>query len=166
MIRSVSCCAALVILSSCVLSGCSPRGDDMQTSLTVAEAKNQTQDVENQIVELVPPEFVAEVVQQPQGVLLACDPHSVSWTGGTTITAQGAPDYAQILESIRQSFDGKDDYSSSLKTDSSGDPQLSITTTDDSLWIVGPMKDGRLLRITSSSPCFPTPDGMQPSDRY
>ncbi len=156
----------LAALSMCAVTGCAPEGDDVNTSLTIDEAKSQTQAIEKQIIDLVPAESTAEVVQQPRGVLLACDDASVTWAGGAVITVQNSPDFTAMLQEIQEAFNSDENYATTLEAANSDEPVLTIRSGDHGLWIVGPMREGEVLDITSSSPCFPTPEGMQPSDRY
>ncbi|WP_454132422.1 hypothetical protein [Microbacterium lacticum] len=129
----------------------------MDDPLTISEAKSQTLGVEDRIVGLIPAEYVAEVVRQPQGVLLACDEEHVAWAGGLDVAMQSDPDFTQILEGIESDFGAVNTY---------GDPKLTLVDQHNGTWIIGPMKSGAVLSVLSFSQCFATPDGMQPSDTY
>ena len=138
----------------------------MIKSLSVAEAKRSTQEVENQIVELVPAKYVMKTTQLSKGVLMKCTTQgAVNWAGGTTITLSPSADIESLLEDIRAGFRTQHGYATSLTKDKSGDPKLEIKSRQDALWIVGPL-DKTTLDISSWSPCFPVPEGMSPSDKY
>ena len=156
-------CVAVVVS---VLTGCAQKDDGVDKKLTIDQAKSQTQEVEMRIIELTPATYVADVRQQPEGVLLACSPTSVTWAGGATLTVQSDPDFTKILTDIQTAFNADPAYTTIMDTDYHGDPVLTIHDTAGSQWIVRPMKRGATLDISSSSPCFATPDGMQRSDSY
>lgn len=166
MTRSRIVYAVAVVASACLLSACGNGGNVVKESLTIEGAKSETQSVETRVIGLLPADVAGTVDQQSEGVLLACNPETVAWTGGATVGVQGSPDFEQVLDGVRDAFSGDDTYRATLTTDSFGDPQLRIETESGALWLVGPMKNGTVISISSFSPCFPTPEGMQPSDRY
>ena len=90
----------------------------------------------------------------------------MTWAGGATLTVQSDPDFTKILTDIQTAFNADPAYTTIMDTDYHGDPVLTIHDTAGSQWIVRPMKRGATLDISSSSPCFATPDGMQRSDSY
>ena len=166
MIRRVVGVWAVVLAGVLAFSGCLQEGGAVDDPLTISEAKSQTLGVEDRIVGLIPAEYVAEVVRQPQGVLLACDEEHVAWAGGLDVAMQSDPDFTQILEGIESDFGADARYTSTLETDTYGDPKLTLVDQHNGTWIIGPMKSGAVLSVLSFSQCFATPDGMQPSDTY
>ena len=156
-------CVAVVVS---VLTGCAQKDDGVDKTLTIDQAKHQTQAVTQQIIDLVPSDFVALSKVRPEGILLACSPTSLTWSGGATLTVQSDPDFTKILTDIQTAFNADPAYTTIMDTDYHGDPVLTIHDTAGSQWIVSPMKRGATLDISSSSPCFATPDGMQRSDSY
>ena len=156
-------CVAVVLS---VLTGCAQKDDGVDKTLTIDQAKHQTQAVTQQIIDLVPSDFVALSKVRPEGILLACSPTSLTWSGGATLTVQSDPDFTKILTDIQTAFTADPAYTTIMDTDYHGDPVLTIHDKAGSQWIVSPMTRGATLDVMSSSPCFLTPDGMQPSDSY
>lgn len=164
MKRPIAILAATVVCIG-LLAACADRSD-VETKLTIDVAKSDTQGVESRIITRLPADMVASVEQQDQGVLLACDADSVNWAGGAIVTVQGSPDFATVLSEVKSEFDSDEKYRATLTTDSFDEPLLEVESAAGARWLVGPMSDGTVLDISSFSPCFTTPEGMQPSDSY
>lgn len=162
---AVRACALLVLMMG-LLVGCSVEskgakvaGVQVDESLTPAEAKRQTQEVEREVIALVPPEYVAEVRQQQTGVFMECSPdRKVAWAGGAFITVAGAPDFLTLLRGIQADFERREGFRTVLRDRGSGRLNLDIIGDGGGLWIIGPYDHETKLFMSSWSRCFPLPE--------
>ncbi|MGZ0069008.1 hypothetical protein [Microbacterium arborescens] len=60
--------------------------DGVDPGLTVEEAKRIAQEMELELVAMIPEANIVSVEQNPNGVLLSCDnDRGYQWTGGTNV---------------------------------------------------------------------------------
>lgn len=53
---------------------------------------------------------------RPKGILLACSPTSLTWSGGATLTVQSDPDFTKILTDIKTAFTADPAYTTIMDT--------------------------------------------------
>lgn len=159
----------LTVVWAVALVGCSG-GEKAPVieSLTVDQAKAQTQAVEDQIVALIPEDAAGVVDQQAEGVLMSCSTEdTVRWAGGSTVTFTETPDWDALFARIEQGLAAETDgYTVTLTSTTDGIQTLDIEDADEGTWLISPWQGGLILHISSWSPCFPLPDGMRISDTY
>ena len=123
--------------------------------MSVAEAKKQTQSVEEKIVALVLAEYIAKADQQPKGVLMACSSKgAVRWAGGTSIKLTGSPDRDWLLSAIQKDFDAEKGYAAQIEKDKFGNKTLEIRGPDEATWFVDPDTKEPSFRSTRGHPAF------------
>jgi hypothetical protein len=162
--------ALLLALEGCAVqkTGSGPE-DNTISSLTVYEAKHQAQSMEDQIVALVPAQYIAKSDQLAKASLLSCNSGpNYQWAGGTTIELKNAPAIESILHSISAHWKNKSDYTVEQDTAANGTPRLTISSAHGAQYLMGPTtaKGEPQFQILSFSPCFKLPSDMDPGALY
>jgi len=155
------------------LSSCST-GPKMTTSQTkepglvwtIQDAKATAVDVMNKVAAEVPEATVIGREQPGKGTWQSCDATRHSWAGFTRIALQPGTDIDAILESIEHAWHTPEGYSSERRTASDGTPSVEISGPGDSLYLIGPERNLKHLRIAAFSPCLTLPEGMTPGDDF
>lgn len=165
-VRAVATAAALA--GALLLAGCSGgEDDDVDESLSVADAKQMTQAMELELAASVPESATASVEQDDEGMFLGCgDDRAVQWTGQTKVLLQSGANPAGIVDSVVADYANRDPYTAELETAVDGSPSAHVLGPHGSGWLMTPSADLTQMEILSFSPCFRLPEDIHPSDKY
>ena len=161
------CRAAVVIamVGSLALTGCA--GPEVNDGLTINEAKSRTQQMESRIAALVPKEYVLGQDQAASGILMPCGNGLYQWLGHTHLKLTSDPDFERILRAILAGVRQDHNYDARMGKRIDGEPRADIGGRSQEFYMAAPVVDDRTdYEISSSSPCFKLPEGMQPGDKY
>ena len=158
--------AAIASLGAVLLTACAPRGGELSEDVTWQVAKEETQATALEIARLIPAARVALVEQNPQGVLLSCDPERHQWTGLLTVTLTEDAHVPDVVAYLADQFRSSDEYT--LDEYSTGEKtkfQLKTPGREEN-YIVGPgIREGQL-EISAASVCFTLPDDVYPGGKF
>ncbi|MGR4010486.1 hypothetical protein [Leucobacter sp. 1207-22] len=165
--------ATVLALTGCTAPGSNvsgPQGTTDQqkvnSDLTWEEAKTATQEMELEIVDLIPAELVINVDQHTKGVLLSCDNTSHSWTGATTVTLTPGTDIESIVKDIEAHYrEAGTEISVDRDVDGNYRIQLLPPVPGENYIIAKDVEDDHL-RIASGSECFTLPEGVYPGGEF
>ncbi len=158
---------AIVAAILALVSGCSTDDPPRLSTLTIQQAKDHTQAVENEIAALIPPEYVAGVRQAETGGLLECGRGGYTWYGHTYVEIQGEPDFEAIRASIQSEMKRKNGYHALLLPATRyALAGAEIRGPFHSEYLASARRDGTEFRIMSFSPCFGLPDGTWTGGNY
>jgi hypothetical protein len=159
--------AFFALAGALLLVGCSAGEDEVDESLSVADAKQTTQAMELELAAFVPEDATASVAQDGEGVFLGCgEDRAVQWTGQTKVVLQNDADPEAIVESVVAEYTDRDPYTAQLETAEDGSPSAHVLGPHGSGWLVTPSADLTTMEILSFSPCFRLPEDIHPSDTY
>ena len=159
-----------VLCVSSLLAGCTwPAGiaeTKVNSTMTIGEAKEQTQSIERRIAAAIPAAFVERVEQNEVGVLMTCSSDiDIQWSGDTRVYLTEGTSMVEVLHAIEDDFSDAGRFVASRR-DADGTPTLDIRGAKQSVWIVHGLAHDTYVVILSWSECIPLPEGMIPSDRY
>jgi hypothetical protein len=147
------------------LFGCS--SNEEGSGLNINEAKSRTQQMESRIAALVPKEYVLGQDQAASGILMSCGNGLYQWLGHTHLKLTSDPDFERILRAILAGVRQDHNYDARMGKRIDGEPRADIGGRFQEFYMAAPVVDDRTdYEISSSSPCFTLPEGMQPGDKY
>jgi hypothetical protein len=159
--------ATMAVAGALLLAGCSAGEDEVNESLSVADAKRTTQEMELELASFVPEDATASVEQDGEGVFLGCgEDRAVPWTGQTKVVLQNEADPEAIVESVVADYINRDPYTAQLETADDGYLSAHVLGPHGSGWLVTPSAELTTMEILSFSPCFRLPEDIHPSDTY
>lgn len=163
--RRVSYASAFLI-AVLLCTACVPSRGGLDESTSLDQSKARAQEVERQIVAVLPAELLTQVDQMGQGSFISCSRDGgAQWAGGLTATVSGNPAPEQIIDPIAVHFAAEDDLAVRRRQDD-GDPVVDILGAHREMWIVRYIRDRGELDIDSFAACIRLPDGVWRGGTY
>jgi len=157
-------CIPLILAVS--LTGCSGSSGLVDEQMSLDEAKTLAQDIEREIVQMLPQGVATSIEQQEKGALLSCSRDGArQWAGGLTATIVGDPPPEDVIGAIADGFAGRDDLRVSRREDQ-GDLLVTLSGADQSVWVVRYIRSRAELDVDSGSPCIRLSDDVWPGGSY
>lgn len=157
-----------IVIAGCAvfLSGCVTFVENVDSDLSLPEAKKYTQSIERQIAGALPTELLLDVDQKETGVFLPCSRDGgEQWAGGLTAHVQSGADSARVLNPIEEQFAADKNLALSRRVDDE-DSILEIVGHHHSAWIVRYDVETGEVYVTSFSPCIRLPEDIWRGDTY
>lgn len=98
--------------------------------------------------------------QSAKGALSNCAGGDRQWVGGADVAIAGPADIDLIVEVLLHRWDGRDGYAVERGSDAAGLPTAEIVGGDGEGYLVAHGTTADEVAITSSSRCFPVPNGF------
>lgn len=136
----------------------------MTLTLTWQEAKAATQLMELEIASIIPEEFVVDIAQNPQGVMLSCSSTEHNWNGRARVSLKPGIPTESILRRIQSHYD-ESDVVGSIDLDIMGDERLQLVGIGGESYLIG-FEAADTIYIASGSACFNLPDGVYPGGDF
>ncbi|GAA3585785.1 hypothetical protein GCM10022198_06360 [Klugiella xanthotipulae] len=167
--------AVMVMVVALVgLLGCSDTGDvgnvgegkGQDMGLTWQEAKADTQKMELEIADLIPPDKIVSIEQKETGMLLSCSKTEHNWNGGITVTVVPGVEVEPIVKDIEEHYqDSRFDIKTRLNVVGKYQVQLRSPDTAE-IYIITEGFTPDAIRIVSGSVCFTLPEGVYPGGDF
>jgi hypothetical protein len=165
-VRGASWAAVALVFVTVATSGCSRQEEaQVNESMTLMQAKAETQELERSIVDAFPSDQVAAVEQRQEGVLLSCSDDQYQWTGGVEFTLAGDLSDRDVAERVVGALESKDGWSSEVQDWKDGGP-TAIVSGPQGLSFIGNLDADRLVTIASASRCFTLSEDQSPFSKY
>ncbi|NYF16142.1 hypothetical protein HDC37_000956 [Microbacterium sp. AK009] len=152
---------AVLVVALAALTACQGSEGDVDSDLTVEQAKADTQRFELEVAEAVPADIVDRIEQLETGSLLRCGPdQQFSWSGSTRVYLTVQPtDERQFMEDIAAALDD-----SEFLLD--GDRPITEARGPEGQSVIMSLRDDGYVNINSGSACFILPEDADPLGDY
>lgn len=171
--------AAAVLTGGVFLAGCGPQELPLDESLTVEDAKAQTQAFERRLVEGVPAASVATVEQSEWGNLMSCPSRGENayyWSGTTWVHLAEPIDESTasaLAEEVAENLGELTDQGYQVAVSNSTEwPAVKISTDANAFYVMSLVpgsddgNDLAQIRIVSASDCFRLPEDVYPGGNF
>jgi hypothetical protein len=148
------------VAAAIALSGCSA-GVDVNTRITVEEAKAGAMANMRKIIDQIPADIVASTDVQPDGPLLrSCgDDESIAWFGTAFVhLTDQSHDFEHVLRAIAEKWNRP--YTSTYHLSNGTYPSLFIVGPNNQNYRIGKNADDNAFRIAAYSECFIPAEGV------
>ncbi|GIT80977.1 hypothetical protein LLS1_26460 [Leifsonia sp. LS1] len=141
--------------------------DTPSMSLTPEQAKSESLRMQDELVALVPTEWISERRTQQTAHLRQCAADNLySWSGFTGLSLNGTRDTDQLVTAVASAY-SESAFTVTIDKNPAGLRRVSLTGEDGANYLVAPgPKDQSGVSIYAGSPCFHLPDGMSPLDTF
>ncbi|MGZ0069007.1 hypothetical protein [Microbacterium arborescens] len=164
----------LALATALFVTGCGAEPQDggdivkgIEPGLTLEGAKRAAQEMERELVAMIPEENIVSVEQNETGVLLSCnDGRGYQWAGGTTVMTQGDVDIAGIVDAVVAEFSGRESFTAKVSRKHNGEPRAHISGDYGAGYLMGERTDIDAIRVLSFSRCFLRTDDVSPHGEY
>ncbi|GAA3592197.1 hypothetical protein GCM10022198_15180 [Klugiella xanthotipulae] len=118
-----------------------------------------------EIVETIPKDMVARVVQDGTGILLRCGETQQNWNGATTVTVVAGIEIETAIKAIENHYQNSE-FTVGNRLDVSGHYEVGLVAPDEmENYLIGE-DDPNTIRIDSGSTCFTLPEGVYPGGTF
>ncbi|TFW00196.1 hypothetical protein [Orlajensenia leifsoniae] len=134
--------------------------------MTIAEAKARAQQLEDDIVALIPADIIKTTDQLDKARLMNCT-GGVTWPGSTVITFTEPQDADAIVQKLHDDLDKTENAGNTIEQVDNDYLLATYITTDGATALIAEEAgDGTSIRIDSNSPCFELPEGSSRHGKY
>lgn len=158
----------LVAVLATSLTGCMPSKEEPvdDSGFTWEEAKRTSQEVELEVAELIPPEVIVSVEQNPTGSLFACNETQHSWNGATTVTLAPGTEIESIVKAMEAHFLDDDRFEIRTRLNISDKYEVQLMSPETAENYIFGQGVSNTIRIDSGSACFTLPESVYPGGAF
>lgn len=148
------------------LASCVPIIENVDSDLSLPDAKEYTQTIEREIAEALPAQELLMMKQKETGTFLSCSRDGgYQWAGGLTAQLQQGLEVENVLDPVEQRVRHLDDLTVSRREDDE-DSIIDVIGPHHSAWVVRYDRVDGDVYVTSFSPCIRLPEDVWPGDKY